>query len=113
MKFKIFVEYHQKKIIYTKHQYRFKDIKNLIIPKIELKKYIKIGKRTITYDNSKNMNYYFHINHILLNIRERKKAVRKINSQKIYKKKPKPKIYKNTETSTIAILTIEIPQAKI
>ena len=86
-----------KKIIYKKHQYRFKDIKNLIIPKVELKKYIKIGKRTITYDNSKNINYYFHINQVLLNIRERKKAVRKINSQKIYKKKQKAKIYKNTE----------------
>ena len=37
-----------KKIIYKKHQYRFKDIKNLIIPKVELKKYIKIGKRVKT-----------------------------------------------------------------
>ena len=87
----------KKKIIPIKRYFRFKDIKNLIVPKAELKKYIKIGKRTITYDNRKNINYYSFIKDILLNIRERKKSVRKIRSHKLFRISKKRKVKQNIE----------------
>ena len=86
-----------KKFIPIKRYFRFKDIKNLIVPKAELKKYINIGKRTITYDNRKNINYYSFIKDILLNIRERKKSVRKIKSHKLFRISKKRKVKQNIE----------------
>ena len=90
-----------KKIIPIKRYFKVKDIPNLIIPKGDLKKYIKIGTRTITFDNRKNINYYFCFKDILLNIRERKKSVRIIKSQKLFKKFKKKKISKNIEADII------------
>ena len=86
-----------KKSIPIKRYFKIKDIPNLIIPKGDLKKYIKIGTRTITYDNRKNLNYYFCFKDILLNIREKKKSVRKIKSQKLFKKFKKRQISQNIE----------------
>ena len=86
-----------KKIVPIKRYFKINDILNLIIPKGDLKKYIEIGNRTITYDNRKNINYYFCFKDTLLNIRERKKSVRKIKSQKLLKKYKKRQISQNIE----------------
>ena len=75
-----------KKFYPRKKVYGFKAIRNLFVTKIELKKYLKSGKRLSTYDNRKNINKFYKIKHTLLNIRERKKTVRRLNSQKIFKK---------------------------
>ena len=84
-------------IIPIKRALPFKEIKNLFVSKNELKQYLKSGKRVLTYDNRKNINNYFKIKHTLLNIRERKKAVRKINSQKIFKKTTKGQLFEEEE----------------
>ena len=75
-----------KKFFPRKKVYGFKAIRNLFVTKVELKQYLKSGKRISTYDNRKNINKYYKIKHTLLNIRERKKTVRRLNSQKIFKK---------------------------
>ena len=86
-----------KKIIPKRRAWGFKAIKNLFVSKIELKQYLKSGSRVLTFDNRKNINNYYKIKHTLLNIRERKKAVRKINSQKIFKKVKKGQILDDSE----------------
>ena len=75
-----------KKIIPIRRKMDFKGIKNLLMTKTELKRNMKNGKRLLTYDNRKKIYNYYKIKHILLTIRERKKIVRKIKSQKIFKK---------------------------
>ena len=90
-------EQRPKIIIPIKRALPFKEIKNLFVSKNELKQYLKSGKRVLTYDNRKNINNYFKIKHTLLNIRERKKAVRKINSQKLFKKTTKGQLFEEEE----------------
>ena len=86
-----------KNIMKQKRPLGFKAIKSLIMTKVELKKYLKNGKRLLTYDNTKNFNNYYKIKHTLLNIRERKKALRKYKSQKIFKKVKKGQIIDDSE----------------
>ena len=86
-----------KKIIPKRRIWGFKAIKSLFVSKIQLKQYLKSGKRILTYDNRKNVNNYFKIKHTLLNIRERKNAVRRNNSQKIFKKLKKGQISDNSD----------------
>ena len=74
-----------KKILPIRRTMDFKRIKNLLMTKTELKRNIKNRKRLLTYDNRKKIYNYYKIKHMLLNIRERKKIVRKIKSQKILK----------------------------
>ena len=90
-------EQRPKIIIPIKRALPFKEIKNLFVSKNELKQYLKSGKRVLTYDNRKNINNYFKIKHTLLNIRERKKAVRKINSQKLFKITTKGQLFEEEE----------------
>ena len=90
-------EQRPKIIIPIKRALPFKEIKNLFVSKNELKQYLKSGKRVLTYDNRKNINNYFKIKHTVLNIRERKKAVRKINSQKLFKKTTKGQLFEEEE----------------
>ena len=79
-------EIEPKKIIPKKRALGFKAIKKLFVTKNDLKNFFKTGKRMLTLDIRKNLHNYYKIKHTLLNIRERKAAVRKNNSQKIFKK---------------------------
>ena len=86
-----------KEKIRAKRPLGFKAIRNLFMSKIELRKNLKNIRRILTYDNSKNINYYYKNKNALLNIRERKKIERKLKSQKIFKKVKKGQLIEDSE----------------
>ena len=87
----------QKKIVPKRKGLGFKAIQNLFISKIDLKQYFQTGKRVLTYENRKNINHYYKVKNTLLNIKERKKAVRKIKSQKLFKRTKKGLVSESSE----------------
>ena len=89
-----------KKIIPKRKALGFKAIRNLFISKTDMKQYYKKGKRVLTYENRKNINNYYKNRNILLNIKERKKSVKRINSQKLFKKTKKSRVSERSLDNT-------------
>ena len=60
-------------------------INKLLLSKFEIKKFINNEKRFMTYNNINNFDNYLNEKDIILNIKEKKNNLRKINSGKINK----------------------------
>ena len=61
-------------------------ISKFFFSKLEIKKYLNDEKRIMTYNNLNNITSYLNKNDLILNIKEKKENIRKINSGRLYKK---------------------------
>ena len=83
--------YKHNKIKSNKLDTKLESIKNSLLSKIEIKKYIENEKRIMTYNNNRKNINEINKKEIMLNINEKKKFLRRIKSGRIYQKLEKIK----------------------
>ena len=76
-------------------------IYSLLLSKLEIKKYLKNNKRIMTYNNINNLNKYISQKDLILNIKEKKNNIRKINSGRMYRKIEKRKLVKTKKDDSL------------
>ena len=78
----------------TNNNLNLSNIYSLLLSKLEIKKYLNQNKRIMTYNNMNNLNKYISQKDLILNIKEKKNNLRKINSGRMNKKIEKRKLIK-------------------